>query len=209
MEIEKKTLDKILAELNITSEQILEEGFMDRMRRTKDNVVDATTGVANRARASVAGGINSVAGAVAPAPLATVDLKKSTFQALEQFKTLTTELEQNLAKKQVITEQDAIRFYQELNSFITKSIQTARTELMNQKAQGIAPAAPAAPVAAPTQATVQQPVAQNQDPRLANANLGQQDGGAASHTRNIPAPVGTPPAATNNFTYGTSNRSIQ
>ena len=185
--IKKETLNKILEDLNLSNKQLIEEGFFDKLK------------------AGVNTAANKVANATAPTSF-TINLKDTTVNAVQQLKTLTLQLEKQLATKPSISEKEATAIYQQMNGIITNSIKTAQTELAKQKQQGgqqpqIVSNAPSTQVPTNNQPTATIP--------NTNPNLGVQPNNTPPVV-NPSNPILQP--GSNNFTFGQqapTNNTIQ
>ncbi|MCI4435546.1 MAG: hypothetical protein JHC33_01870 [Ignisphaera sp.] len=154
--VNKELLDRVLADLNLTDQQMLEEGMWDRVKA-------AGSAFSNPQQIAIA--------------QAASNLKANTLQTIEKLKQLANTLEAQANAKDIISPKDASAIYAQLNAFIVSSIKGAQAAMANQPqpvaAQPIQ-AAPANP-AQPTSATLQPQVQANPAPVVpAGTTLGSQ-----------------------------------
>lgn len=125
--INKNLLDKVLTDLNLTEQQMLEEGMWDRVKAAGTAFANPTS--------------------VQTPTQVPVDLKANTLQTIEKLKALANSLESQANTKPTISAKEASALYAQLNAFIVSSIRSAQATLT-------APPSPAVPAATqPTGAT--------------------------------------------------------
>ena len=151
--IKKKTIDKILLELNLTAEQVIEEAFFDNFKNkftrktppaTKYQLTNSIPSSINPTRQPKQKK-STPAAAAAPQPTATQqkpagDLKATTVQTIDQLKGLANSLEQQAAAMPTINTQQASRLYQQLTSFLVDGIKKAQSAMVPGTA-GVGPRA--------------------------------------------------------------------
>ena len=179
--VNKELLGKVLSDLNLTEQQMLDEGMWDRVKA-------AGSAFANPQQIAVA--------------QAASNLKANTLQTIEKLKALANTLEAQANAKEIISPKDASAIYAQLNAFIVTSIKGAQAAMANPQAP-VAQAAPTQPATtAPTNPTA--PVAQVNAGGQPTAtipggpNLGVQQPGTPPVAQ--PTPVLPPGSST--FTYG-------
>ena len=155
--IKKKTLDKILLELNLTSEQIVEEGFIDSFKNkfsrkkspapawnkpaptasnaayAADSAYDSLLRPKYKYKPTKMNPDPAAAQAPGTAPASVTppgDLKATTVKTIEQLKGLANSLEQQAAAMPTINTQQASRLYQQLTSFLVDGIKKAQSAMV-------------------------------------------------------------------------------
>ena len=160
--VKKKTLDKILLDLNLTAGQVVEEGVLDSIRNFKNkftnkkpvyptpsygkltNTVGSSVNPARQPKPQPAP--KAGAAATTPAPASPTqqkpagDLKATTVQTIDQLKGLANSLEQQAAAMPTINTQQASRLYQQLTSFLVDGIKKAQSAMVPGTA-GVGPRA--------------------------------------------------------------------
>jgi hypothetical protein len=179
--VNKELLDKVLADLNLTEQQMLDEGMWDRVKA-------AGSAFANPQQIAVA--------------QAASDLKANTLQTIEKLKALANTLEAQANAMPNISPKQASAIYAQLNAFIVSSIKSAQSAMASSPQQPAATVAPAptVPVVAPGTPSAQVNLGGQTTATIPGGpNLGVQPG---VRTPPVAAPAPILPPGSSNFTYG-------
>jgi len=129
--IKKSILDKVLKDLNLTPEQVVEEGLMDKVRSFV-NRPSATTRAANNLNASMPPNPNS-------------NLKEPVLNTMTTLKQTAKKLEQQASSKPFITGQEAGGMFKQFNDQLLAGGRAVQAAAGGRQPVPPKPAAPAQP----------------------------------------------------------------